>query len=387
MEPWTSVEKVENTFERLPEMLRVALHSMFAILLLVGVVLSGFTWNIVLVACALGVLYCVGTVNEKRWRPYALWWLAGVVCLWLVLVFASEGFTWLMFPIMLLSLYLLPAWWGELAAFGLWGVTAIAPFVSDPNNWTYGKVFGPLFGTLVGIGIFHTSRAMHQQTEHHRAVAHQLQATQAELSASEHQAGRLEERERLSREIHDTVAQNLSSIVLLARSAQTTGGNLEIIEQQASTALEQARRLVRDLAIGEPLVAALKDLVHTQELKQQALGKPLEISLELVGNTDKALPEPITRALLRTAQEGLANVSKHADARKAVCTLAVWELEVSMDVVDNGRGFRETSAGEGGYGLPGLRKRVEELGGTITVESSELGTALSCHIPLSSHAR
>ena len=63
MEPWTSVEKVENTFERLPEMLRVALHSMFAILLLVGVVLSGFTWNIVLVACTLGVLYCVGTIN------------------------------------------------------------------------------------------------------------------------------------------------------------------------------------------------------------------------------------------------------------------------------------------------------------------------------------
>lgn len=347
------------SFERVLVVLRVAVHSMFLILLGVGLALapSGFTWLPTLVLAAVYL--------AERYIPKRLWLLI-VVLLWLGLLLCSPTFLWALFPLLFVILENLGKW----GVFTSFLILACSLVIS--NQW----FLGPLFGTVVAIGMYHTYRALLQQTLHHRAVAAELRATQAELSMREREAGTLEERARLSREIHDTVAQSLSSIVLLARAQ-----NLDLIESQASTALEQTRKLVRDLAETEPLPAALRRVVEDYKARIAALDEELEVQLELVGHTSRSLPEDVSRALLRTAQEGLANAVKHASASKVVCTLAVWDHEACLDVVDNGAGLYASKSVDGGFGLAGLRQRIEALDGSLSLEDNGNGTALSCHIP------
>lgn len=102
------------------------------------------------------------------------------------------------------------------------------------------------------------------------------------------------------------------------------------------------------------------------------------------------LPTPYEVALLRTAQSALANVVRHADARRAGITLSFMETSVSLDVVDDGCGFDpgatdrgRRSPGSGGFGLPAMRARARSLGGTLSVETAPgQGTALAATLPL-----
>ncbi|NLA55314.1 MAG: sensor histidine kinase [Corynebacterium humireducens] len=381
--------------------LRVGLHVLFAFLLGLGVAL--FLWEdparaattpVLPLTVTLALVYVVGTVWEHSVstppRAVVWWWLAVVTLLWHALVAVSITFVWLLFPLVLLFLHLLPRTLGVVAATVLWGIAAFVPAKLHPGEWTAGSAVGPLIGTVLAVAIYWTYVALHREAAHHRAVADDLRATQEELAASEHQAGRLEERERLSREIHDTVAQGLSSIVLVSRAVRGSleRGDLEAalrqvrtIEDQASDSLGEARRFVRDLAApGEPVPVAVRHLIHRTLARQEALGEPLSIELQLSGDTDRELPEPVARAVTRAAGELLANVVKHAGATRAVVTYAVWDTEVTLDVIDDGRGF----SGAHGYGLRGLESRVAAVGGELLIESDSDGTAAAVHIPLTS---
>ena len=218
-------------------------------------------------------------------------------------------------------------------------------------------------------------------------------------------AGRAEERERLAREIHDTVAQGLSSILLVARAARAglAAGNtrqvqrqLAVIEEGAGENLAQARRFVRDLAAvpeGPGLPEALTVLCRRTEAQEAARGQRLECSLRLEGREATQLPEPVQTALLRGAQASLANVTAHAGAARAVLTLTVSAEEALLDVYDDGVGFdpatledpRAAGGSDSGYGLPGLRRRLQTLGGSLTVDSApEEGTVIGMRLPLTS---
>lgn len=383
--------------------LRVGLHVLFAFLLALGVGL--FLWEdparatttpALPLTVALALVYVVGTVWEHSVstppRAVVWWWLAVVTLLWYALVAVSITFVWLLFPLVLLFLHLLPRTVGVVAAAVLWGIAAFVPAKLHPGEWTAGSAVGPLIGTVLAVAIYWTYTALHREAAHHRAVADDLRATQEELAASEHQAGRLEERERLSREIHDTVAQGLSSIVLVSRAVRGSleRGDMEAalrqvrtIEDQASDSLGEARRFVRDLAApGEPVPVSVRHLIQRTLARQEALGEPLSIELQLSGDTDRELPEPVARAVTRAAGELLANVVKHAGATRAVVTYAVWDTEVTLDVIDDGCGF----TGGHGYGLRGLESRVAAVGGELLIESDGPGegTAATVHIPLTS---
>ncbi len=98
------------------------------------------------------------------------------------------------------------------------------------------------------------------------------------------------------------------------------------------------------------------------------------------------LPDPVESALLRIAQGALANVREHAAATAAILTLTCMDDQIVLDVTDDGRGFdaaRAPAAGERGHGLPAIRARLRQMGGTLTIESAPGGgTALSAAIPL-----
>lgn len=416
---------------RVLQTLRVALHVMFAFLLVFGLVRylrgSSDSPNVAPAVCAatgvvlLGVVYLLGTVWENRFaralrsgnvteasnpRRFAGWWLASVTVIWFALLLISANFVWVVFPLMFLFLHLLRQWQGILAVGLLWATASFVPLwqLARADEWTMfspGSLLGPMLGAGLAIVISTAYRSLHDEALHHLRVAEALRIAQDELAEKEHQAGRLEERERLAREIHDTVAQGLSSIVLMSRAAASgisSGRHDEAetwigtIQETASENLGEARRFVKDLSspgLGTSLVTALRLTCERTTSQAKASGQNLRCELRTESGDATDLPEPISAALLRAAQGSLSNVAKHAQASLAVVTLAVWEAEVTLDVFDDGDGF-DTDAGltdssDGGYGLIGLRRRLETLGGSLSIDSAPgEGTAVGIRIPLTS---
>jgi signal transduction histidine kinase len=230
-----------------------------------------------------------------------------------------------------------------------------------------------------------------ESRERHRLIQ-ELEATRADLAAAERQAGALEERERLSREIHDALAQGFTSIVMLLEAAEeslpasgpTARRQIEQALRAARESLGEARRLVRDLP-PEPLArdslpAALQRL--TERLSQET---GIEARTVITGRPG-SLPTEHEVALLRVVQEGLANVRRHARATRATVTLSYMPDLSVLDVQDDGVGFAEdagrSGGAGGGFGIPGMRRRIEELGGTLTVESTPgEGTTIVAELP------
>lgn len=399
--------------------LRVTLHVSFAGLLVLGLLrvvfqthLSGLVPGGGVPALCLGIalagVYLAGTVWESRFsqgrtarnpRTLALPWLGAVTLLWGALTLYSPDFSWVVFPLFFIYLVLLPRIAALLSITVLTAVVILAQYLhATPGAFTPAMVVGPVIGALFALVVAQAYRALYRDAEHHRRTVRELEATRAELACQERAAGRAGERERLSREIHDTLAQGLSSIVLMSRATQQAlehrdlalaGDRLRVIEATAAENLTEARRFVRDLsspALDSDLPTALQQLcTHTAE-RARATGQELVCRFRYEGQIP-ALAQEHRSVLLRAAQSSLANVTAHARARTAVVTLAGWEDAVSLDVFDDGEGFASSSlplTGDNhGFGLTKLGARVQELHGTLTVESEPgNGTVVGVRLPL-----
>ncbi|MDP9937810.1 sensor histidine kinase [Paenarthrobacter nicotinovorans] len=408
--------------------LRVSLHVGFAVLLLVAIVrlLAGAgptgAPSPVAVSAGLGLsallalVYLAGTVLEKRHAsdpsrfnpgPYALWWLAAVMALWLLLLLVSGDFAWVAFPLFFLQLHLLPR---RLALPAIAVSTALLVGAlwfhsrgTADGGLQLAMVLGPVFGAAFAVVTGLAYRALFLEAENQRLVAEELRRTRDELAKTQHDAGMLAERERLAREIHDTLAQGFSSIVLMGRSAEkaldsgdveTAKERLRIVQDTASANLSEARSFVRGLRSPDleqsGLVDTLRRLCEKTETEAAARGTALRCRFEVVG-TPVELPNTYQTTLLRAAQASLANVWAHAKARAAVVTLSFLGTEVTLDVFDDGVGFEPTTAdgtarGDGtGVGLLSLRERLAALDGTLDLESAPgEGTVVAIRLPLPS---
>lgn len=365
-----------NTTNRILTFLRVSLHVLVAVLLLVGVVSSRWNPLAICMAVPFALLYLAGTVayNEgKRFPRAAMYtWLAAVLALWVVMALHAAEFVWLEFPLVILVSVVLPTWSGIAVAALLLAFTLS---VTAPGAGI-GGVVGPLLGTVLALLIYHSYRALRAEADHYKHLAYELQATHMELAAAEHASGVLEERARLSREVHDTIAQGLSSIVLLGRTLDkqiTEPGAKQILDTIRATAsdnLAEARRFVAvNAGPAEPLPRRLEELARGAEGRQEALGQRLTVDLNV-----EDVPEPAASVIERVVREGLSNIVRHAGATRAVVTVEQLGDVATVDVFDNGRGI----TGPEGYGLRGLRARVAEVGGTLSVE----GNVLAASIPL-----
>ena len=201
---------------------------------------------------------------------------------------------------------------------------------------------------------------------------------QAQLVASARDAGVRDERERLAREIHDTLAQGLAGIVAqlqAARTASATGRerHLDTAAELARSTLVEARRSVQALR-PEPLEGArLPDaLADVAARWAEVSGVPAAVTTT---GTPRQLHPEVEIALLRTGQEALANVGKHASASRVGVTLSYMEDVVTLDVRDDGIGFDlaglpEAVADGSGFGLTGMRQRVGRVAGRLEIESA-----------------
>jgi signal transduction histidine kinase len=321
---------------------------------------------------ARGLIYLAGL-----WILFAVGSSQGIIEVWVLLAlgpqcFLAVPFRWAVGAIVVLNLT--PVAVALITGAGAGEVTSLVAAA------VFTVAFSVAFGRWV-LGII-------TQSYDRASLIEQLSQTRAELARANRRAGVLAERQRLSGEIHDTVAQGFTSIIMLLQAADAdverqpaaARGHLALALETARDNLAEARALVAALAPAglEPgaLDAALRRLAATAD------GHPGTAARFEVSGTAVPLPRPAEVMLLRVAQEALANTRKHARAGQVIVGLRYGEGQVGLDVTDDGSGFDPGQAA-GGYGLPGMRARAEEAGGRLQVRSSPgCGTTVSVVVPV-----
>ncbi len=360
-------------------------------------------------AAVLAVLYVVSELRESR----RVLWFALLVGTWVVLVLLAPSFAWCAVALLYTGLRILPLRAALVLVTALTALIVIAQVKlagwADPN-----LLLAPPAVAAISTALF---VGMRRHTEQQAALIADLRATRRELAATERREGTLAERQRLAMEIHDTLAQGLSSQRMLLQAAdriwETDPDRARTHIRTAAAVAEQnlteARRFVddlapADLAAGGSLVAALHALaeregtiaVNAPAERKGPIGlnapglssdSPPALTVRVqVDGEPAALPGQVEAALLRIAQGALANAREHAAASTVTLTVTYLGDQVVLDIADDGTGFDPAAPVSGeqrGHGLPAMRARLRQLGGTLMVESAPgEGTVLSAVVPL-----
>jgi signal transduction histidine kinase len=362
--------------------LRTGLHVLFAALLAlvvvrVVVVQDDTVWAESGLAALFAVLYVLGarvaTVRGSRRALVGALWITGLTAVWVALLVLVPEAAYLVFPLFFLYLHVLPRIVGPAAVVVATAVAVVALGVH--GSFTVGGVIGPLVGAGVALLIGLGYRALAREAVEREALVAELLATRDLLAATERQQGVLTERARLAREIHDTVAQGLSSIQMLLHAAEAADGDrpgidhIRLARSTAADGLADTRRFIRELAppsLDAGLAAALRRL--SQQWRRAGLR--IEVAVP-PGGVD--LTMDVQTALLRIAQGAVANVAQHADATTADIGLTVSATDATLVVHDDGVGFDPDLVDTGtsdSFGLRAMAERVEQLGGGLTVDSA-----------------
>ncbi len=269
----------------------------------------------------------------------------------------------------------------------------VYPDATPDDWWTYGLIV--IIQTVaVGFGILGGERISDLSEQRRRSLI-ELEAAleenaglHAQLVAQAREAGVNDERQRMAREIHDTIAQGLTGVITQLEAAGQVRDDptelqrrLDNATRLARESLTEARRSVR-AGLPESLEdRSLPDAIsHVVERWSSLSRVPSEVST--TGNPRGLHPE-VEVTVLRVTQEALANVAKHAKASRVGVTLSYMGDVVTIDVRDDGAGFSPGhNGGNPGFGLTSMQQRVEGLSGTLVVESEPgRGTAVSARLP------
>jgi signal transduction histidine kinase len=246
------------------------------------------------------------------------------------------------------------------------------------------------FGGLVGERLAESSEERRQAVVRLEHALDENADLHRQLVEQAREAGVLDERGRMAREIHDTIAHGLTGVVTQLEAAQQAGERADDrnrhIDNAARLARESLAEARRSLEAARPEALESSSLPEALASVARSWSAMNDIPVE-VTTTGEAVPlhPEIESALLRTAQEALANVEKHAGASRVGVTLSFMGDVVALDVRDDGVGF-EVSEGRvrsgSGFGLTAMRQRVSRVAGTLAIESEPGGgTAVSARVP------
>ncbi|RLK59029.1 sensor histidine kinase [Actinokineospora cianjurensis] len=325
--------------------------------------------------------WVVGGTDHRPWTMVG--YFVGVVALTVVLVLQDDSFQLFVPVCYILAFGALP---GRSAYLGV--VAANLPWlvVADTGASLLDVAVATPMAALVGGMV----RAVEREAVRRGEVNAELVAMAAEnarlnalLVTRAREAGVAQERARMAREIHDTVAQGLTGIVTQLQAAGELSGlarlRVDTARNLARTSLVEVRRSLDALRPGPLRDARLGDAVrHTVAnwRRQYAVAATFTTT-----GSPRPVHAEIEVTVLRAAQEALSNVGRHARAGRVAVTLSYMEDVIVLDVRDDGAGF-ETSAAPG-FGLTALRERVRSLAGFVAVESSPgAGTAVSVRVPV-----
>ncbi len=321
--------------------------------------------------------------------------LAYLVCAWLcflgLFVAGGQGEQWI------LAFALYPHTWAMLRVREATAVTVVGGVATGVASWAgvphtqdafYSVVVTTVIMVVLSVVLGLFIHRIIGEAEGRARTIDELHEARAQLVAAERDRGVHEERERISREIHDTLAQGFTSVLALARAADSALGRgdvatarerLDLITSTAAENLSEARLIVAELTPGH---LQSRTLVEALERLTAAVSTETGIRCRL---RIEGSPEPLGGnaevVLLRTAQEALSNVRRHSSAASADVHLAYREGEVVLEVLDDGIGLDGV---EGlGFGLDGVRARAGELGGHVELTGgSGRGTRLRLSLPV-----
>ena len=251
---------------------------------------------------------------------------------------------------------------------------------------TSGRVAG-----FIGIGFTKKREFQPEEIDLSRALAHQAMLTMqlVRLSRESQQAAVMAERNRMARDIHDTLAQGLTGVIVQLEAAEDAqaqnlakdaAAHIERAGELARESLQEARRSVYAL---RPLLLAGKNLCAAMEelIRKMVTGTSLRTEFTAQGEPPP-LPQEWEENLLRVGQEVLTNTLRHARANRFKAHLVFDPQAIRLELRDDGCGFDPASRHDG-FGLLGIKERVETMGGELTVQSApENGTDIFVVLPL-----
>lgn len=239
---------------------------------------------------------------------------------------------------------------------------------------------------LIGNEVGKLTRKQAEQERVRARLIEDLEDARAELAAAHRLEGARGERERLGREIHDTLAQGFTSLVMLVQAAdaavdidpELAHRQLQLAERTARENLTEARALV---AAGQPGVLGQPTIDSVVRRLAEQLGEVADLKCTVVTDELKRELSPNEKiVIVRSTQEALANIRRHARARQVSVTLRSDDAGTTLDIVDDGCGFAPDDAY--GFGLTGMRSRIEEIGGELMIASTVgAGTRVRVVIP------
>ena len=361
------------------EIMRNGVHILTATILVVAILmsvrmdLSLAVLNLVLLSLFAG-LYFVGSYYlERMTGVWKLAWLIALTVVWIADILVASAGIYLLFVLFFLYLRVLGMVWGSISViFG----TAVSVGIQIPQGLTFGGVMGPVVSALVTVAIFYAFTRLHEINTERTALIRELMETREQLAETERAAGVAGERQRIAHEIHDTLAQGLSSIQMLLHAAnRDLDGDINVdkareriglARQTAADNLQDARAMIAAL---QPAALSQTSLVGALDRMAQGFAAAADLNIEVEADGEVTqLPMKLEAVLLRIAQGAVGNVAKHAQATRARITVSYSDDAVRVDIVDNGVGFdvkavESRPAGLGHIGLAAMKRRAEEVSG------------------------
>ena len=343
---------------------------------------------------AFEALYVVGAALAGRLIRLRLVWVAALVILWLGTLALAPDAAFLAFPLFFLCFHLLRDWWGPLSVIAI-ALAAIAGLAFH-RGLTVGGVTGPLVGAAVAVAIGLGVRTLVREVRARERLVTRLLTAQTRLAETERAAGVETERTRMAAELHDTVAQGLSSIQLLLSAAERRMGpeaaglhEIALAKSSAGSALAETRAFIRALNSPKLAAATLPDALarvvsetgseastagsETSGAESRAAAARAADFTFRTSGTARPLPRPVETTILRLVQGALGNAVSHAHADRVLVTLTYGHQRIAVDIADDGRGFDPSAVRPSGesdsFGLDVMRARARAVGGMLTVES------------------
>lgn len=238
-----------------------------------------------------------------------------------------------------------------------------------------------IIANLIGYFI---SALVEQSLERQRLLDELIEA-RTNLLRAERESGVLAERQRLARDIHDTLAQKFTSLIMHLAAARLGDPaavlpQLEVAEQIARDGLNESRHIIWDM---RPELLEQGSLVKSIEqlAARWSAENGINVNTAVTGEPH-SLPPETEAALLRISQEALHNIKKHAQAKNVKVTFSYMPDQLALDITDDGVGFESLKISRG-FGMQTMRERAEELGGTLAVESEAgKGAAIAVSLPI-----
>ncbi|MEH0467323.1 sensor histidine kinase [Streptomyces sp. B21-097] len=379
-----------------------AAHLVFFVV--VGAALSRLTWlntplcwDIVTVSALLATSYAAGLALWSRLGPLARHgWVAALLLLWAFLVFLTPppltgAYVWCSVPLACAALRAL----GRSAAGAAMGaitLVLVGQLTRNGGGFDAEMVLIPVAAVWGTAALYH---AQQRDAAERRSLVEQLRGTRDVLAREQRRAGVLGERERIARDLHDTLVQELSGSLMLLQAAErdwkdrpdAAHTRVRAVADGLDVSLAEARRMIRDLTPSMVAEAGLEGSLRMLSLRSQQDGTATGVRFRSLGTHRPDLDEQAATTLFRVAQGMLANVREHARAANLFVTLRQGEDRVELDVCDDGVGFEPArvggaSASGRGFGLPAAQARLRECGGDLTVDSSPgRGTRIRATVP------